>query len=237
MFKIAAVSDVHSPLFFEIFKASLETIKEPKIFFLLGDIYERGYSMKEYRKVVEAIRKKFTCPIVACFGNDEFEQDYEKIKADNPEVIFLVDEKWEGEIDGRSIDIVGTKGCLDKPTWWQKRNIPNIEGIYRERLERIRNLLNSLKAEIKILISHYALTYKTLEGEKPERFGGLGCKKFEKILIETKPTLAMHGHSHHGKPFTWVNSVPVFNVAIPLNKSVVEIDIDNLPKRGLEKFW
>ena len=83
---------------------------------------------------------------------------------------------------------------------------------------------------------HYAPTYKTLEGENPRFYGGLGWNAFENVIIEMKPDLVVHGHSHKGKKFAWVDKVPVFNVSFPVNeKKIVIIDTDEL-KPGLTKF-
>jgi len=83
---------------------------------------------------------------------------------------------------------------------------------------------------------HYAPTYKTLEGEQEYVYSMLGCKKFEQVISETKPTLVVHGHAHNGIPLAFIDSIPVFNVSLPVNKKIVQIDLDNLPKPGLMKF-
>jgi hypothetical protein len=46
----------------------------------------------------------------------------------------------------------------------------------------------------------------------------------------------VHGHAHYGLPLAFVESIPVFNVCLEINKRLVEIDPDNLPKTGLKKF-
>jgi len=46
----------------------------------------------------------------------------------------------------------------------------------------------------------------------------------------------VHGHAHNGIPLAFIDSIPVFNVSLPVNKKIVQIDLDNLPKPGLMKF-
>ena len=89
---------------------------------------------------------------------------------------------------------------------------------------------------MKILLIHYVPTYKILEGENPISYPELGCNAYEKVLIEQKPDVVITGHSHRGKKQVWVDTVPVFNVALPLNEGIVVIDTEEL-KPGLEKFF
>ncbi|MBN2203109.1 MAG: hypothetical protein JW700_02915, partial [Candidatus Aenigmarchaeota archaeon] len=58
----------------------------------------------------------------------------------------------------------------------------------------------------------------------------IGSKKMEKILKETRPTMAIHGHAHYGLPLAFVGKVPVFNVCLEVNRKLVEIDTEKMPK-------
>jgi Icc-related predicted phosphoesterase len=75
-----------------------------------------------------------------------------------------------------------------------------------------------------------------LKGEDPEIYNVLGSEKYEKVLKTTKTTFAVHGHAHYGIPLAFVDSIPVFNVALTVNRKIVEIDTNKLPKTGLHKF-
>ena len=218
----------------------LEKAEEPDLFLMAGDMYLSD-TPEDYRIILEHFeRLGWKCPIVACFGNREFEQKYDEIKSVcGSRIKFLDDESAELAIKGKSVGIVGSKGCIDQPTWWQMKTNPQIRKFYRERAEKIRRLLAGLKTEIKILITHYAPTYQTLKGESPNIYGGLGCSGLEKTLAETKATFAVHGHAHLGSPLGFAGSVPIFNVALPVNRGLTVIDTDNLPtapKRGLSRF-
>lgn len=235
---ICAVSDIHSPLYFEMFLKALEAKEqeqEPQLLLLAGDICGAG-NIEQYKNILSAFQDSgWNCPIIACFGNTEFEQQYDKIKEIcGFRIKFLNDEALTIKIDKKEIGIAGSKGCLDAPTFWQMKNIKNIREFYAEKLEKIARLLAALKTEIKILLTHYAPTYKTLVGEKPEHYGSLGCKKLEQVLMKTKTTLAIHGHAHRGMPYAFLHSspifnlpsIPIYNVALPLNKKIVEIDLE-----------
>lgn len=233
--RFAAVSDVHYPIFSELFTNGLENLKHELEFFILaGDITSRG-SVEFYRKVVDLIKKYFPdIEIYACFGNEEYDQEHENLKKIR-EVVFLNDELKIIETNTTKIALIGTRGVIDKPTPWQMKNIPNITKIYKQRIERIKDLIieGKKKAEIVVLFSHYAPTYSTLKGEKREIYPFLGSLKMEKVLVDTKPEIVVHGHAHHGSSFSLLNGIRVYNVALPLNKKIITIDIYT----GLESFW
>jgi Icc-related predicted phosphoesterase len=233
---IAATSDIHSPHYYDEFLDSLNKLAiKPDLFLLAGDIIERG-KVDEFEKVYNTIVGKVDCPIISCFGNNEFAQIRDVLKEKFKKIKFLDDESTIINVKGVEIGIVGSIGSLDVPTTWQKKNIPNIEAIYKRRIELIDSLLlRLLPIKTRILLLHYSPTYKTLEGENPIFYGSLGSSKMEEVLINRSPEIVIHGHSHKGKKFAWIDRVPVFNVAFPLNKEIVVIDTENL-KPGLAKF-
>lgn len=237
---IAAVSDIHSPKFFDLFVKSLDQQidnKKPDMFFLAGDIVDRGL-VSEYRKIYNSLFGKIKCPIISCFGNSEYgPENTQLMKKENPEIIFLDDESVILNIGDKKVGIVGTKGSLDRPTFWQAKNIPGIMEHYRNRVQDVSDLLESIDADFKALLMHYTPTYKILEGENPIQFPEMGSKSFEKVLIEKKPDVVLCGHAHRGRKQVWVDSVPVFNVGLALNNGITFIDTDKDLKAGLEKFF
>ena len=118
---IAAISDLESfssdlrPL-----KEMFKEIKKPDLILFAGDLYDykKPENYKEIAKLLEEL--KFDCPIIAVFGNREFPEDVNKIRKYSGNVIkFLDDETAEMKIKNKTIGIVGSRGCLDKPTFWQ----------------------------------------------------------------------------------------------------------------------
>ena len=232
---IAATGDIHSPIYFEEFVKSIDALTiRPDIFIMAGDMIDRG-KVDEFDKICNALFGKIDCPIISVFGNNEYEELKDEIKNRCKKVRFLDDQSIIMEIRGVSVGIFGSTGSLDEPTRWQKAHIPNIERIYQLRYQIAEKHLERMLTHIKILVTHYAPTYKTLEGENPRTYQSLGSKVWENLIIKYKPTLVIHGHSHRGSKFAWVDSVPVFNVAFPLNKKIVIIDTEKL-KPGLLKF-
>jgi len=211
--------------------------KEVDIIILAGDMVERDIierQVEEYKKIYNAFFGKFFSPIIAVFGNTEFEEHREVLKEEIDKIRFLDDSFIELKIGNENILIYGSTGCLDEPTRWQRSNIPNIEQIYKNRIEKIESVLKNYNG-FKILVTHYSSTYKTLVGENPLFYQNLGSLELEKIILGTKPNLVIHGHSHRGSKFAWVDTIPIFNVSFPLHKDLVLIDTEKI-KPGLQKF-
>jgi len=234
---IAASSDIHSPKLFDVFLRSVDSLQvQPDLFLLAGDVIDKG-KVEEYEKISNVFFGRIKCPIVACFGNEEYMELRDEIRKKVNEIKFLDDESIILEINGTSVGIVGSSGSLDRPTRWQRKNIPNIQEIYENRVKKVDELLSKLKADFKILMVHYAPTYKILEGENPIIYPELGCRRFEKVILERKPDLVITGHSHKGKKEVWLDTVPIINVALPLRNEIVVIDTEKNLKPGLEKFF
>lgn len=232
---IAATSDVHSPRYYEDFIKAVDALNvKPDLFLMAGDMVNRG-NIEEYEKIYNVLFGKITCPIIACFGNNEFGEIRDRLKEKYKEIRFLDDQSIMLQVGYATVGIVGTTGSLDNPTFWQSKNIPNIERIYQERISFVDRHLQRMVATFRIVLMHYSPTYKTLVGENPRFYGNMGSQVYENVLIQRKPSLVVHGHSHRGLKMAWVDTVPVFNVALGLNKEIVVIDTEKL-KPGLAKF-
>ena len=228
--RIAAVSDIDFPGAMEMFWSALQKTKKPDLLLFAGDMCDFGH-YSQYKVILDKIKKKgWKCPIYACYGNKEFEQDYPKIREIAKEVTFLEDEKVEFELKGKNIGIVASKGMLDQPTWWQAQNVMGIKDTYKVRRALMSKLMNELKTDIKILLTHYAPTYRTLKGEDPKIWKVLGTNKLEKDIEKARLTFAVHGHAHFGTHMAFIGKIPVFNVALPISKQITVIDTEKLPK-------
>lgn len=124
---------------------------------------------------------------------------------------------------------VFTRGILNQPTVWQRKYMPDAEKVYEKKLSEIRSLLEKLKKQTDniVYVSHYAPTYKTLEGEKSESLELLGSDKLEKLILELDIPLAIHGHSHHSiKPIVNIGRSTIINAAIMVNKNIPTIILE-----------
>lgn len=232
---IAATSDIHLPRNYEDFLHAIDNMEiAPDLFLIAGDVVHQG-DIKEYDKFYNIIFGKVSCPIISCFGNTELQRFREDVKSRYKDIKFLDDESAIVTIEGKTVGIFGTTGSLETPTRWQKANMPNIENIYRQRVELTQTALQRMRTEFKILLIHYAPTHKTLEGENPQFFSTLGSRVYENVINAQKPNLVIHGHSHNGIRQAWIEKVPVFNVSFPVNRDIVIINTEEI-KPGLAKF-
>ena len=237
---IAATADIHAPRYFDLFLKSVDELAtNPDLFLIAGDMVDRG-KVEMWQKVYNVLFGKVHCPIVATFGNNEFGVEIqEKFREMTPDVLFLQDESTLVRVNGAKVGIVGSIGSIEWPTFWQRKRDPSIKEKFEKRVEKLRELLVDVKgkADFTILMTHYVPTFKVLHGEPVESWPGLGHRRMEKVLIEVKPNLAVCGHAHNGSKMAWVDTVPVFNVALPLNKKIVLIDTQRDLKPGLSKFF
>jgi len=233
---IATLSDVHSPRYIHLLVASIAnlTSRGVKVDLMLfaGDIVDKNVvtQLRVVLKVLAKLTDRYggIPPIVTVFGNEEYigyEQEYRRMY---PQIIWIDDEFRALDINGVSLCIVGSRGALLKPTMWQQRNLTNIEGIYRARVSKIKEMLRYCREHgFTILITHYASTLATLEGEDPRIHKFLGYPIIENLDNKEKPDIAIHGHAHNSvKTYAKVNGVPVYNVSLPATKSITILNLD-----------
>ncbi|MCE4621425.1 MAG: metallophosphoesterase [Desulfurococcales archaeon] len=236
---ILAVSDVHSPRYLSLFvdavnKASASGADYCLLIFA-GDMILRGRE-EMLEPVLRTVNERMPgVRVVAVFGNEEYEDIRDSLRRRYKEITWLDDEYTVVECRGESYAIVGTTGALDRPTTWQRRHKPYLQRVYSERPGVIARLLKEAKsnAEKVILVSHYVLAKANLKGENPIAWPEMYSSAMERVVAETKPDAAIHGHAHNGSKFTLVAGVPVYNVSIPLRKSLTEIKF----RRGLDAFF
>ncbi len=235
--RVAAVGDIHSPRYLDLFIKAMSGLPRVDVFLLVGDVVLKG-KIEELPKVLDIVERNTNCPIVACFGNEEYEDLHDEIRRlCEGRATFLEEEIYVLQVGDVTLGIVGSKGSLDRPTWWQARNIPNIRKIYAERVKKVADLVSRLKTTYKCLMIHYAPSYCNLEGEKPSAYPELGSKKFEPIIKKSDLDFVVHGHAHRGKAFCEVGDVPVFNVALPATKKITIIDLPLKGETRLDMFF
>ncbi|MEM4576865.1 MAG: metallophosphoesterase [Candidatus Nezhaarchaeales archaeon] len=226
---IGAVSDVHSPKYLEDFKRALKNSPDVGLMLLAGDMIYKG-QVKEYENVLSAIKSRYgECKIVACFGNEEYEDKIVNIMESYNEVTWLNDSEASIDINDVGINIIGTKGCLDRPTAWQRKNIVNINQIYEERLKKIDEMLASatLKGwDFVVLLSHYSTTFRTLIGEPRWAWPELGSSRFETVIRRRGPHIVVHGHAHNSKVHAvTIDGTQVYNVSFPATRKLTTIKL------------
>jgi len=233
---VYATADIHSPRYLPLFREALARLEEePCLLLLAGDVVERGRA-DMVEPVVKALREELgSTRVIAVYGNEEYEETRGRLVKLSAGVIEWLDDSIAyAECGGERIAVVGTTGALDRPTRWQRRHRPHLARVYAERPKRIAALLEEARrhANRVILLSHYGLARATLRGEDPRIWPEMYSSAMEDIVRKLKPDAGVHGHAHNGTPYALVGGVPVYNVALPLNKRIVKIEW----RRGLEAF-
>ncbi len=226
--RVLAFSDVHSPRFLAEFSRSFKgSCTGVDLVVMAGDLIDKGRvsGLDPLLRIVE--RECRDTVLVGVFGNEEYQQVRHRIRSLYRDVNWIEDEIFYGEAGGCRYAVVGTPGALERPTSWQARNMPDIAVLYRERPRKIAGLLRraSDEADIVVLVSHYGLTRHTLEGEPRRVWPYLYSSLMERVVVEERPDVAVHGHVHNGRRMAVVSGVTVYNVAFPVWRRPVVIDL------------
>ncbi len=241
--KILATSDVHAPKYLNILRSSIESRsgveKEVDLVLLAGDYVDKGkiQFMKYVVKILEKFRSK---PIIGVFGNEDYDTIKPAIKREASFIVWLEDEEYEVSINGLRVKVYGTTGVLDEPTSWQEKNIPGIRRIYEERLEGIRRFASKPRgsSELRILLTHYPPTYKTLVGEPRYAWPQMASSKAESIITRFGGIdFVVHGHAHKSRVLeVFVSKTKIYNVALPARRDVLLTTFEHPSSTGLLRF-
>jgi Icc-related predicted phosphoesterase len=232
--RVAAVGDIHGHENLDPFAGDLERLEPPDLFLLAGDLTDRN-DAGAFKEVVAAIRRRVSCPIYGVFGNNEYANSQGAYR-DSCDFAFLDDEVVTVRVAGREIRLVGSTGSLDRPTWWQRNNLPGIAKAYDERVGKIDKLLEG--DGVRVLLTHYPPTHATMGGEKEAWRPELGSTKLEAVVLRRRPDVVIHGHIHKGIPRATLAagqrtiedlvgraSIPVYNVAYPVTHGITLIEM------------
>ncbi|MEB3851239.1 MAG: metallophosphoesterase [Desulfurococcales archaeon] len=233
---LLATGDIHSPRFLPLLREALAGAGEaPCLLLLAGDVVDRGRA-EMVEPVVRLIEQRLPgVPIAAVYGNEEYEESRPALlRLTRGRVAWLDDEYRVWDCPSGSVAVVGTTGALDRLTRWQRRHRPELARVYRERPRVVGELIGRARREADrvVLLSHYGLARATLKGEDPRVWPELYSSAMERLLARARPDAAVHGHAHRGTPRAVVAGVPVYNVALPLNRRLVAVRA----RRGLEGF-
>jgi Icc-related predicted phosphoesterase len=144
----------------------------------------------------------------------------------NEDVTWLEDSSLHLDVGGLKVGLVGSQGSLDRPTFWQRTRMKGIWRTYRQRVRLIDSLIHDLRADVKIVFTHYAPTYQTLLGEKERIWPEMGCRLFEEVIRRRQPDYWLHGHTHLGSKLeVEVGRTRVLNVSLPARRKITVITI------------
>ncbi len=238
--RVLAVGDVHSPDYLSLYVSSIKRVSESiGVVLWAGDMVRRG-KVEALEPVLRVTREVFPgIPIVAVFGNEEYVGLEESFRKRYPEVIWVDDDYVVLEIEECRLGVVGTRGALERPTRWQRKNMPGLWRVYRERPRKIEELIVKARREsdIVVLLSHYTVGFETAKGEPGYALPEMGSRAMAEAVRKAKPDTVFHGHAHRAIVLeTRIDGVPVYNVSLPARKNVY-VGVIRRMKRGLEEFF
>jgi len=228
--RILAVGDIHGKRYFSLFTASLKSIISfrPDVFVLAGDIIDEG-KIDDLDIILERITQKFPgVSIIGVFGNEEYHEIEHSLIKRYPEVVWLNDSPSIIKLGELRVGFVGTRGALERLTYWQRRHKPELKLIYEERPHIIRELIKEVKkySDMLVFISHYAPTFITVKGEPKKLYPYMGSHEMERVIRDVKPDIVIHAHAHNARTVrARLNSTEVFNVSLPATKGITQIEI------------
>ncbi len=228
------MGDVHGEMYLDRFRERMMETPPVDLVLLAGDVTERN-DLEAFGRVLETVVAQTKAPIISVFGNEEWTESHEEYRKAFP-ITFLHDDALTLDKAPFPIRLIGSTGSLDTPTWWQRTHLPNIHRDYAARVRLLDKLLST--DDFRILLTHYAPTYRTLVGEGEGWWDQLASRRLEEVILRRRPELVIHGHAHKGIPYaelrteqTTLNDfgrgriIPVHNVAFPVREDVTLLDI------------
>ena len=227
--RIAALGDIHMKvtdkgLWTECFA---EISKKADIFLLCGDLTDTG-DEEEARALAEEL-KAIRIPVVSVLGNHDHEKGRQKL------IRQILQDHKVSVLEGESLVIeqvgfAGTKGFgggFDQyllSMFGEEAMKSFVQEVVDESLQLDRALarLEQDHPNIpKIVILHYSPIKETVIGEPEQIYPFLGSSRLAEPIDRRKVFAVFHGHAHAGQlSGTTVNGIQVYNVALPILKSV-----------------
>ncbi|MBW3579066.1 MAG: metallophosphoesterase [Actinobacteria bacterium] len=225
---VAAVGDVHigTDSVGRLAQHLREVDQHADVLLLAGDLSRRG-GLDEARVVVGELAE-VTVPVVAVFGNHEFESDLQdefRAVLEDAGVTVLEGESTVIDVDGQQLGIAGTVGfgggfpgatCADFGEAEMKHFVARSRDLASTLEQRLRDLADA-RVATRIALLHYSPVRDTLTGEHPELYPFLGSHWLADAADRAGADLVVHGHAHHGvERGVTPGGIPVRNVAQPV---------------------
>lgn len=240
MIRIAAVGDVHFDTNSRgrISKYFSCLADQVDVMLIAGDLTQSG-TLEEAQVLADDLAQA-PFPVVTVLGNHDYHMDKEKEISsllERARVVVLEGNSVEFPFRDTAIGIAGTKGfgggffgaCA---TEFGEPIMKNFIHYTKERAQKLKNSLHSLKTPYKVALLHYSPIPGTLHGEKREIYPFLGSYLLAEAIDEARADIIFHGHAHSGvERGVTFGGIPVRNVAQPVIRHVCNIYVLN--KEGL----
>jgi uncharacterized protein len=233
---IAAAGDVHcSEENVEELEAAFTSVDgKVDLLLLAGDL--TTYGEPEQAALLAEVCRPLALPVYAVLGNHDWHCDQvDELVAllEDASVHVLERSAAVAEVDGVRIGIAGVKGFVGGFPDSQLPDFgePVLRQVYAETTAEVEALDAGLAqiagTDYRIALLHYSPTTTTLGGEPKGIWAFLGSDRLAEPILEHRPDVVLHGHTHAGSFEGAIGDVPVYNVALPVigpHLFVLELD-------------
>jgi Icc-related predicted phosphoesterase len=219
--RIAATADLHfTPPSYDPIRDQMHRVRdEADLLVIAGDLTNYG-KPEEMHSLLNALIK-LRLPIVTVLGNHDYEsgQQEQLIKMMIDEGIKVLDGS-SYERDG--VGFAGTKGFYGgfgrgALTAFGEPEVKAFVQAGMAEALKLERALSQLRAEKRIVVTHYSPIRDTVEGEPMDIFPFLGSSRYGEVIDRFGAAFALHGHAHHGAlEGKTTGGIPVYNVALSL---------------------
>lgn len=215
--RVAAIGDLH---FDERSRGGLSELfdhvnREADVLALVGDLTTHGEpeQMKSFLDELAGVQ----VPVVAVLGNHDYETGHED------ELSAMLADADVRVLDGTAVEVegIGFTGVKGFAGGFGRAALgPFGESLIKEFVQhavdealKLERGLHELKAEHRVVLTHYAPIVDTLVGEPEQIYAYLGSSRLLAPIETLGADVVLHGHAHHGSyRGTTPSGIPVFNV-------------------------
>jgi len=225
--RLAAVGDLHYGVDSEGLGDHLDGLEDhADLLLLAGDLTRVG--AEEEAQALAAELAGVSVPCISVLGNHDHHSGAAsgvRRAMERAGVTVLEGEGVTVSVDGVRIGVAGVKGFGGgfAGACGADFGEPEMKAFIRHShhvAERLHESLESLRADIRVVLTHYAPVKDTLAGERLEIFPFLGSYLLAQAIDSTGADLAVHGHAHNGsEKGVTPGGVHVRNVAQPVIRS------------------
>jgi Icc-related predicted phosphoesterase len=219
--RIAATADLHfSPQSYDHIRDAMSRVRdEADVLVIAGDLTNFG-TPEEMHSLLNAL-VRLRIPIIAVLGNHDYEGNEEL------QLMRLMVDEGIKVLDGSSYerDGVGFAGVKGFFGGYGRGALtafgePAVKAFVQAGIDeavKLEKALSQLRAEKRVVVTHYSPVRDTVQGEPAEIYPYLGSSRLSEVIDRFGAALAIHGHAHHGAlEGKTTGGIPVYNVALPI---------------------
>jgi Icc-related predicted phosphoesterase len=230
--RVAAVADVHmSEDARGTLRDAFDRLPEvADVLLLAGDLTRVG-TEDELRVLLDELQGA-TVPQFAVLGNHDYESDRVEslVKLlDSAGVRVLEGDASVVDVGGETLGVAGTKGFGGgfAGACGSDFGEPEMKAFVRHTrtlADDLHRALASLRADVRVALTHFAPVKDTLGGERLEIYPFLGSYLLGEAIDAAGADLIVHGHAHNGaEKGVTPGGIPVRNVALPVIKTAYAV--------------